>query len=260
VSFETERIRAIEAAAADALPCRERVDDDGWRLRFNDGLTRRCNSVLAEAAGADALEDKIERAEAFYRARRALTRFQLTAASLPRGLEATLEARGYRVQAGASVQTAGLAALARGDGDGHTTVATVAAAPDEAWLDAHSRGSGEGEEVRALRAATLRRVPAPLAFVSLRRDGVTVAVGLGVARGAWLGVFNMATVPEARRCGAASAVLHAACVWGLAQGARRAFLQVHPSNAPALALYRSMGFGPHHDYRYWEAPRGQGGG
>ncbi len=257
MSFATERIRAIEAAAADALPCRERVDDDGWRLRFNDGLTRRCNSVLAEAAGADALEAKIERAEAFYGAREALTRFQLTAASLPRGLEATLEARGYRVQAGASVQTAGLSALARGDGDCHTT---VAAAPDEAWLDAHRRGSGEEEEVRGLRAATLRRVPAPLAFVSLRRDGVTVAVGLGVARGAWLGVFNMATVPEARRCGAASAVLRAACVWGVSQGARCAFLQVHPGNAPALALYRSLGFGPHHDYHYWEARRGHAGG
>ena len=59
-----ERIRVLETGAADALPCRVRVDDDGWRLRFNDGVTRRRNAVVPERAGREALPAKIERADA----------------------------------------------------------------------------------------------------------------------------------------------------------------------------------------------------
>lgn len=78
-----ERVRAIEVAAADALPCRVPVEDDGWRLRSNDGVTRRCNSVFPERGGRNPLDAKIERSEACYRSHGCVPRFQLTDASLP---------------------------------------------------------------------------------------------------------------------------------------------------------------------------------
>jgi len=82
-----------------------------------------------------------------------------------------------------------------------------------------------------------------------------VSAGLGVAAGARPGVFNMATRPRARRRGAARAVLAGIARWGKAEGVAAAYLQVHPANAAALALYATAGFVSHHAYRCWTAPR-----
>ncbi|HET8724292.1 MAG TPA: ribosomal protein S18-alanine N-acetyltransferase [Anaeromyxobacteraceae bacterium] len=57
-----------------------------------------------------------------------------------------------------------------------------------------------------------------------------------------LHVLNVATAPEARRRGVARAVLELVEGQGRAQGARVSMLEVRRSNAPAIALYRSMGY------------------
>jgi hypothetical protein len=41
------QITQIEALAANAIPAAIVQELDGWRLRFNYGVTRRANSVLA---------------------------------------------------------------------------------------------------------------------------------------------------------------------------------------------------------------------
>ncbi len=57
-----------------------------------------------------------------------------------------------------------------------------------------------------------------------------------------LHVLNIATALEARRLGVARAVLEKVEGQGRAQGARVSMLEVRRSNAPAIALYRSMGY------------------
>lgn len=249
------RVQRIEAAAADAMVCRVRAFDDGWRLRFNDGVTRRCNAVLAEHAGLDLLAAKIERAEAFYRDHGTAARFQLTTASQPVGLGRALAERGYRSRPGALVQTADLAHVAsRPDAAAPFGVIGLEVAPSRRWLEALGRGSGEPESSLQVRAANLEAVPARKAFVEVASDGGVAAVGFAALSGEWIGVFNMATVPQFRRRGAARRVLQALAAWGLAQGAGQAYLQVHPENVGAQALYASLGFATHHGYDYWEAP------
>jgi ribosomal protein S18 acetylase RimI-like enzyme len=49
-------------------------------------------------------------------------------------------------------------------------------------------------------------------------------------------------------------VVGALAAWGHSLGAERAFLQVEQRNAPAVALYRKLGFGTHHTYRTRTAP------
>lgn len=55
-------------------------------------------------------------------------------------------------------------------------------------------------------------------------------------------VHNLAVEPEGRRHGLGRLLMDLALDWGRRRGARRAFLEVRPSNTAALALYRSMGF------------------
>lgn len=250
------RIAQIEQAAAEALPCRLSVDDDGWRLRFNDHVTRRCNSVLAGAPGSDPLAQKIERAEAFYRGHGAVPRFQITEASQPAGLTGALVRRGYRERAGARVQTAALAALAARRQPGAPFELRLADAPTPGWLDALALGSGEPPASVAVRARNLAALTQPVAFVEAVRDDAVAAVGLGVASDGWIGLFNMATAPTWRRQGAARCALLRLAAWGQELGAREAYLQVHPANLAAQALYGSLGFVTDHSYAYWEASEG----
>lgn len=55
-------------------------------------------------------------------------------------------------------------------------------------------------------------------------------------------VHNLAVEPDHRRHGLGRRLMELALDWGRRRGARRAFLEVRPTNAPALALYGSLGF------------------
>jgi ribosomal-protein-alanine N-acetyltransferase len=55
-------------------------------------------------------------------------------------------------------------------------------------------------------------------------------------------IHNLAVAPEERRRGLGRTLMELALGWGRRRGARRAFLEVRPTNAPALALYASLGF------------------
>ena len=76
------------------------------------------------------------------------------------------------------------------------------------------------------------------------------AAARAALQGEWLGIYEVATLPEARRRGAARAILAALAGWGLERGARRAYLLVTGSNAPANALYARLGFSRAYGYRY----------
>jgi ribosomal-protein-alanine N-acetyltransferase len=57
-------------------------------------------------------------------------------------------------------------------------------------------------------------------------------------------VLTLATAPAHRRKGAARSLLQAALDLAGAAGAESAFLEVAADNAPAIALYRALGFDP----------------
>jgi GNAT superfamily N-acetyltransferase len=99
---------------------------------------------------------------------------------------------------------------------------------------------------------TLQRIQARTGYALLRREGVPVALGLGVLERDWLGIFSMATHPEFRRQGAATAILHALATWGQQCGAARAYLQVMEGNTAAVAAYARAGLDTLYQYHYRE--------
>jgi GNAT superfamily N-acetyltransferase len=103
--------------------------------------------------------------------------------------------------------------------------------------------------------------------VSVVTDGdVAEATVPGVARGVaaydadWVGIRGLEVSLSHRRRGLARAVMAALVAWGAERGATTAYLQVLGDNAPALALYASMGFTTHHSYAYLKPATGLAGG
>ncbi|MBA2956049.1 GNAT family N-acetyltransferase [Nocardioides sp. MAH-18] len=104
-------------------------------------------------------------------------------------------------------------------------------------------------------ARALRGLDVPDAAYDEEGDLVTVRVGdhaRGVAAYAddWVGLRGIEVDPDRRRQGLGLAVVAALLEWGAERGATTAYLQVLGDNAPALALYASLGFTTHHAYRY----------
>jgi ribosomal protein S18 acetylase RimI-like enzyme len=87
-------------------------------------------------------------------------------------------------------------------------------------------------------------------YARLLVDGETAAVAMGVVERGWLGVFDVMTAAHLRRRGYARQVMLHLLHWGLAQGARHAYLQVMADNTPALGLYAGLGFTRTYDYWY----------
>ena len=246
------RVREVEEVAADAVPAAVVEQLDGWRLRFNHGFKRRPNSVLAnQNGGALDAETKIARAEAFYAGHGLRARFQLSLASLPNDLDARLEAKGYlRAGEPVCVQVAALSKL------GSRSVAgkvTLLGHPTEAWLALNT----EAENLGSVKAAALRdmlgKLPGTPAF-ALASDsaGRPAATALGLDHGGFLGIFNVATHPQARRQGLATALTAQLCRWGEQRGLSSAYLQVSSSNAGARSVYERLGFATLYKYFYRE--------
>ena len=84
------------------------------------------------------------------------------------------------------------------------------------------------------------------------------AVGRGAVTSApdgtrWAGLSAVHVVEEHRREGHARTLCGALLEWAAGRGATRAYVQVLADNAPAIALYESMGFGTQHHVRYVDA-------
>ena len=229
----------LEAVAYELWLAPEVEKLDGWRLRFAHGLTGRANSIWPNGAGTLPLDEKIERAERWYRAHSAPVLFQITDAARPRELDARLAARGYTTRgASVSVQVAQLDEVV----ERTWGASELSEKLDDAWV-------ALWVGTRAFERLDVARTLLDGGRCAFARIG-DAAVGRAVAVGEWLGITSMVTLPGARRRGFGRAILHTLARWGSAHGCRRALLQVEQGNAAAEALYASAGFVAHHDYHY----------
>ena len=80
-------------------------------------------------------------------------------------------------------------------------------------------------------------------------------MGQGVRDGDFVGIQCMVTEPDARRRGAAKAVLGAIAHWAQQGGSPSLYLGVVEANAAARSLYSRLGFETHHTYWYRTASR-----
>jgi ribosomal protein S18 acetylase RimI-like enzyme len=248
----TPPILDIERRAFHAWPAAEAQVVGGWRLRHNEGVTRRANSTWPnETDHTLPLERKLALVEAFYDHRGLPARYQICPAAQPKDLDAILERRGYVADAHTSVQVAGIAPVLAAT-TSRAGVADITATLSEEWFAAYREAECVDDHDAEIRRGILGRIAPRTAYAVLSMAGRPVATGLGVLEGGWLGLFSMATIADGRRRGAATAVLYALAAWGQQHEARAIYLQVMRDNLPARALYERAGFETLYDYHYRE--------
>ncbi|WP_376098367.1 GNAT family N-acetyltransferase [Roseomonas sp. CCTCC AB2023176] len=239
----TDGIARLERAALNAVPAPRVAWDGPFVVRAFRGGTGRGNAACSlDPASDPGLEARVARIEAHYTHLGLPARFRSTPLDPP-GLVELLQARGYREVEGAVILAGTLPPIEPED-------AEWADAPTHDWLSVLATAEHQTQARRQEKVEAVPLLSRPAAWLVLRRDGQPAAVGHAVADDGLLGIFDVATAPAARRTGLGRAVLGALAGWGMARGATRCWLQVAPSNAPALTLYAGSGMTEVYRYRY----------
>lgn len=240
----------LDRLADRGWPALEQESLGGWTLRASSGVTNRANSVLTAGPVPDA-GAAVDAAERWYAARSLPAVFQVSPASPPE-LRDLLAACGYREHSRTDILIADRAGVPSQAPDG----TRIAAAPDEAWLDAWWSVDGRGGDAeRAVAARILTGGPA--LYASAGDPAAPDAVARLALVGEWGGLYAVATRPEARRRGLARALAGALASAAAEHGVQRLWLQVLTDNAAAHALYASLGFRPASSYAYWSPSMGR---
>jgi ribosomal protein S18 acetylase RimI-like enzyme len=240
-------IQFLEELSLNAYPALNTVHYDGWLLRFADGYTRRVNSVQLLYPSTLPLDEKIANCESLYTSRGLRTVFKLTGAHHPPDFEEALIAHGYDYDCLTQVQTASLDHV---PDPGGTAWAALDGFLTPVWLEDFARLRALNDVDREIFTRLQMNIMPKAGYARLLVDGETAAVAMGVVERGWLGVFDVMTAAHLRRRGYARQVMLHLLHWGLAQGARHAYLQVMADNTPALGLYAGLGFTRTYDYWY----------
>ncbi|WP_296223489.1 GNAT family N-acetyltransferase [Ralstonia sp. UBA689] len=242
-------ILTIEHCGFAALPPEHNVEDGPWILRMAGGLAKRANSANPRAPGAELDAAQVDRIETFYRGAGLAPIVRITPLAAP-SADALLAARGYRKADSSLVMTARLAptlAAALPDGIALSIDTTI---PDT-WHDAFAQFDGLSAHGRATRRAMLDALDRPHAAITLRDTEETiVGIGLAVRDGTHVGLFDVRVASAARGRGLGRVLTTAMLGWARMHGSAHAYLQVGADNAPAIGLYRSLGFADAYPYHY----------
>lgn len=236
----------IEEAGLNALQTQRQLFFDGWLLRMSPGKAKRGRSVNPHFGSSLPLAHKIAYCEERYAACRLPTIFRITPFCKPADLDAALEQHGYVAFGNTLVQLVDLA-RPRPSSRKDLDIESVPVAEFVAAVGA-LRGSPPGQQAAHLER--LAQSPLALHTVVARVDGEPVACGQVACDGDVAAIYDMATAPDWRGRGLASAIVDALLSQADDRGARVAFLQVDDDNVPAIAVYRKFGFATLYTYHY----------
>lgn len=244
-----DAVRRCEEHLVNSWPSLRMVLCDGWMFREANGYTKRANSACAFDVRAP-FPRTLDQAERFYASCGGPTVFRLTPLA---GTDADrmLAERGYDSADETIVMTTPLAGAY-----GIDPSVSLASHCLPEWEDGYAAAHAlPADTQRAHRAILDRIAPLPTAFATVHEGGLPIAFGLGVVERGSLGIFDIVTMPQARRRGAARKLVTALMQWGSDRDAHAAWLSVIADNEPAKPLYAQLGFRELYRYHYRVAKR-----
>jgi ribosomal protein S18 acetylase RimI-like enzyme len=225
----------VEALCTAARPALHRETVEGWAMGRTGGRMRQANCVNPLKGPRGDPAAAIERGEAFYErcGQPALFRVPTIAGEMDAGLD--------RLDYGVEGLTATL--LNPLELPATQEAGTeLRAEPWDAWLAVRQRTSGDAPADHEAYRKMVSSVALPKVFAATFVEGTPASIAYGVVGDGLLAVEGVATDADFRGQGLARKTLHTLIAWSRGQGARAACLQVQMDNAPALALYASLGF------------------
>lgn len=246
-------VEAVEEAGLRASQPPEQLDLDGWLLRRLPGKAKRARCINALRDGKRSLDEKLADCLRLFREAGLPCYVRITPFSAPPGLDEALAARGWSLHDVTRVLVhPRLADLPTFDTPAGVSVQD-AGADDYAAAVGGLRGSS-AQEIAA-HAQRLRASPVPYAGRVWREAGGSVLACAQVARdGALAGLYDVCTAPAWRGRGLATALCASVLQQARQTGAHIGYLQVDDGNAPALEVYRRLGFAAAYGYHYRLAP------
>lgn len=244
--------RRVEEAGLNALQTADQLFYDGWLLRVSPGSAKRARSINPHFASSLPVSRKIDHCEAQYARRSLPVLYRITPFSQPDDLVPALVARGYGAFGETVVQMLPLDRVIGGAADRSTPTGlkiTTVDARRFAGIVGGMRGSTPGE-IGAL-SDRLAHSPLTPSFVVLEHEGEAVCTAQATREDDLVGIFDVVTRADRRGRGHATYAVGALLEQASQAGARMAYLQVAVDNAPALAVYRKMGFTTLYTYCYY---------
>ena len=228
---------------------------DGWLLRYSPGKAKRARCVQAVASGRLALDERLALCSAVFDAAGLPMLLRITPFSQPAGLDQALSVRGYGTLDDTRVMVAS-PLVARPEALPPGLHLARLAPVEFAEVVGDLRGSPAGQ--RAAQAQRLLASPVPYQGWVLRRpdDLAVLACGQTAVEADLVGLYDVFTSPQARGQGLARLLCGQLLARAMQAGARTAYLQVEADNAPALAIYRRLGFAEAYAYHYRTADPG----
>jgi len=235
-----DTIRLVEELAANAWAPYTVQTLGEWRLRAAFGVTKRANSAWTAGNVPDG--PWLAAVEEFYE-RRGLAPCFYVCDATPAGVDDALEAAGYEVLFPCYMMKGAVEDVLAAAPPDDRFEARLEPEADDRWIADFLRLEGFETARTSAYAHIFRAIGPKKTFLRLAdRDGALVALATGVTERGFAGISNVIVAPEHRRRGAGAQTLRAIAAWAKEQGAERLWLQVLAENAPAIALYRKLGF------------------
>lgn len=244
-AFDDALLSRIEDAGINASAPREQRWVDGWLLRTAPGKAKRARCVQAVAAGTGPIDGRLARCLAAFREAGLPAFVRVTPFSLPKGLDAHLAALGMDKVDDTVVMVADVDRLSTARAGEITAIE----------LDAYARwiGSARGSTPLEIASDVDRMAGAPVdyrAFVIRDADDRIDAGGQIATEDDIAGIYGVFTLPDRRRQGLGERLCRGLACAAAQAGVRSLYLQVEATNAPALRLYRRLGFAEAYRYHY----------
>jgi ribosomal protein S18 acetylase RimI-like enzyme len=223
----------------------------GWLVRLSPGKAKRARCVNAVATPAEPLAQLLGRIGAIYREAGLPLIVRITPFSHPRVLDTLLALRGWRrfddtrVMVCAELGAVPLKGLPLPPG------CSLDSPGHGGFAEAVGRLRGSPLAQREAHAERLRGSPVPYRGLVLKAaDGEVLACAQIATEGQLVGLYDVYTAPAHRGRGHARWLCTRLMLEARSAGAGSAYLQVEADNAPARAIYASLGFVDGYAYHY----------
>ena len=229
-------VQACEQRLVNLWPAETTLLIGDWAVRFANGYSGRANSASALRPQSTLADADIALIVDLYRKAGLSPAIRLTPLADP-GIEQRLVAAGWH----ARTRSNGMMVDASSDWSVDPAV-SLRSAPDRDWLAGISALQEPSKRQADHLEAIVGRIRLPATFGTLAGEHAPLAYGMAATDRGWTEVGSIMVHADARGQGIGRRLVTSLLAWARNGGCERMFLQVEQSNAPAIALYRSLGF------------------